>query len=117
MYHKEVKEWTAHQKAFNMNSDVNRIVDRFSSDLAPSTRHRLTKGTFKHIYAVGKGGYGKVWRVKTPVDFDRENTEFAMKEMAKGRIMLKKSTQTVMNELNVLTELKSKFIVNAHYAF
>jgi serine/threonine protein kinase len=37
--------------------------------------------------------------------------------MKKGRILLKKSIQTVMNELNVLSEIKSNFIVNAHYAF
>ena len=100
-----------------MNGDVNRIVDRYSRGTAPSIKHNLTKGTFNYVYAVGRGGYSKVWRVKTHKDFDKETCEFAMKEMAKGRIMLKKSIQTITNELNVLSELKSNFIVNAHYAF
>lgn len=42
---------------------------------------------------------------------------FAMKEMLKARVMHKKSIQSVMNELKLLSIISSKFIVNAHYAF
>ena len=44
-------------------------------------------------------------------------TQFAMKEMLKARVMHKKSIQSVMNELKLLSIISSNFIVNAHYAF
>lgn len=40
-----------------------------------------------------------------------------MKEMAKARIITKKSVQSVMNELKLLSLIQSDFIVNVHYAF
>jgi serine/threonine protein kinase len=40
-----------------------------------------------------------------------------MKEMAKARIITKKSVQSVMNELSLLALIRSDFIVNVHYAF
>jgi serum/glucocorticoid-regulated kinase 2 len=40
-----------------------------------------------------------------------------MKEMLKARVMHKKSIQSVMNELKLLSMIQSRFIVNAHYAF
>lgn len=40
-----------------------------------------------------------------------------MKEMAKARIITKKSVQSVMNELKLLSLVQSDFIVNVHYAF
>lgn len=40
-----------------------------------------------------------------------------MKEMAKARIISKKSVSSVLNELNHLELIQSEFIVNVHYAF
>ena len=40
-----------------------------------------------------------------------------MKEMAKARIIHKKSIPSVMSELTLLGYIKSDFIVNVHYAF
>jgi hypothetical protein len=40
-----------------------------------------------------------------------------MKEMAKARIITKKSVQSVMNELKLLSLISSDFIVNVHFAF
>ena len=37
--------------------------------------------------------------------------------MLKARVMHKKSIQSVMNELKLLSIIQSRFIVNAHYAF
>ena len=37
--------------------------------------------------------------------------------MAKARIITKKSVPSVMNELKLLSMIKSEFIVNVHYAF
>lgn len=40
-----------------------------------------------------------------------------MKEMAKARIITKKSVQSVINELKLLSYIQSDFIVNVHFAF
>ena len=40
-----------------------------------------------------------------------------MKEMAKARIISKRSTDSVMNERQILSEIKNDFLVNMYYAF
>ena len=40
-----------------------------------------------------------------------------MKEMAKARIISKKSVQSVINELSLVASIHSQFIVNVHFAF
>jgi serine/threonine protein kinase len=72
---------------------------------------------FEYKYAIGRGGFGKVWRVNTNRIKGEMESEFAMKEMLKARVMHKKSITSVMNELKLLSMINSKFIVNAHYAF
>jgi serum/glucocorticoid-regulated kinase 2 len=55
-----------------------------------------------------------VWRVESKKE---RGEQFAMKEMAKARIITKKSVQSVMNELKLLAVISSDFIVNVHYAY
>lgn len=59
-----------------------------------------SKSNFTQVYALGRGGFGKVWRVQSKKD---KNIEYAMKEMAKARIITKKSVPSVMNELKLLS--------------
>ena len=40
-----------------------------------------------------------------------------MKEMAKARIIAKRSVNSVLNERKLLTMMRHPFIVNMHYAF
>jgi protein kinase A len=47
----------------------------------------ISKVNFDLKYAIGRGGFGKVWRVESKKDKEH----FAMKEMAKARIIHKKS--------------------------
>jgi len=89
---------------------LNWLTDSFSG-LA------LNKSLFEYKYAIGRGGFGKVWRVSSTRLKQEKITQFAMKEMLKARVMHKKSIQSVMNELKLLSMINSKFIVNAHYAF
>ena len=43
---------------------------------------------------IGKGGFGKVWKVESKKD----KRLYAMKEMSKSLIITKKSVNSVMNE-------------------
>ena len=45
------------------------------------------------IEVTGEGGYGKVWKV----ELVRTKKLFAMKEMSKGLIVMKKSVDNVLN--------------------
>ena len=51
------------------------------------------------MYVIGRGGFGKVWKV------ERKKTKqsYAMKEMSKARIITKRSIKSVMNERQILT--------------
>ena len=64
-------------------------------------------------HCIGKGGFGKVWKV----DRKRKNQPFAMKEMSKARIITKRSVKSVINERQILAQLNNVHIVNMHYAF
>ena len=57
---------------------------------------------------IGKGGFGKVWKV---TEFKSKKT-YAMKEMSKPRIVMKKSIHSVMSERQLLEKIESPFIVN-----
>jgi serine/threonine protein kinase len=82
-------------------------TDNFDSTIG------LTRSHFLFIYAIGKGGFGKVWKVQ-----HKSSKQFyAMKEMLKNRVIAKKSVASVMNERRLLTTLKHSFIVNMHFAF
>jgi serine/threonine protein kinase len=63
----------------------------------------LSKNLFAYQFAIGRGGFGKVWRVEKK----KEKEVYAMKEMSKARVMAKKSVQSVMNELKLLSQMKS----------
>ena len=73
----------------------------------------VTKNHFQFHYVVGKGGFGKVWKV----EMKKTNRLFAMKEMLKCRIISKRSVTSVMNERKLLSSLKHPFLVNMNYAF
>lgn len=64
-------------------------------------------------YIIGRGGFGEVWKVQ------RKGTEkhYAMKEMHKGKIILKKSVESIVQERELLAMLKHPFIINMHFAF
>ena len=73
----------------------------------------LTKNSFTYMYCIGKGGFGKVWKVERK----KTKQQYAMKEMSKARIITKRSIKSVMNEKQILTTLHNPFIVNMYNAF
>jgi serine/threonine protein kinase len=73
----------------------------------------IQKHHFNFQYCIGKGGFGKVWKVI----YKKNNQVYAMKEMNKARIMSKKSVDSVLNERTILNELTHPFLVNMYHAF
>jgi len=59
----------------------------------------VSRNMFTYHYAIGKGGFGKVWKVERKKD----NLFFAMKEMSKARILTKRSVNSVLNERKILS--------------
>jgi serine/threonine protein kinase len=73
----------------------------------------VTKNHFMFQYVIGRGGFGKVWKVQKK----KSDQMFAMKEMLKSRVLAKRSVASVMNERKLLATIKHDFIVNIYYAF
>ena len=57
----------------------------FKSDIEDTTLS-ITKSHFQFQFVIGKGGYGKVWKV----EMKKSREIFAMKEMSKTKIISKK---------------------------
>lgn len=68
---------------------------------------------FKLKCMIGRGGFGEVWKVQ------RKGTKnmFALKQMNKAKIIKKNSVASILNERELLAQLKHPFIINMHYAF
>ena len=73
----------------------------------------LTRNDFEFVFIIGKGGFGKVWRVK----YKKTNELYALKEMSKTKIIDKKSENSINGEREFLSFLHHPFIVNMHFAF
>ena len=73
----------------------------------------LNKNMFEFNYIIGKGGFGKVWKVQ----HKKTKDYFALKEMSKRKIIDKKSENSINSEKKFLSFLNHPFIVNMHYAF
>ena len=68
----------------NCNFKIEHLEDSQSKDLLHTL---VNKNHFKFVNVVGKGGFGKVWKVERK----KFKTLYAMKEMSKVKIVNKKS--------------------------
>ena len=73
----------------------------------------MNRNNFDFLYVIGKGGFGKVWKVKSK----KTKISFALKEMSKLKVIDKKSIKSINSERELLSKLHHPFIVNMHYAF
>lgn len=79
----------------------------------PEQTSTISKNNFVFHYVVGKGGFGKVWKVES-----KKNKQiYAMKEMSKSKVITKRSVNSVMNERHLLSTLKHPSLVNMIHAF
>ena len=73
----------------------------------------MNKNSFEYISIIGRGGFGKVWKVL----YKKHNTYYAMKEMSKTKIIDKKSENSIKSERALLSKIHHRFIINMHFAF
>jgi serine/threonine protein kinase len=68
---------------------------------------------FQFDYVIGRGGFGKVWKVQ------KKNSKelYGLKEMSKAKIISKRSERSVLNERTIISKLKHNFIINIFFAF
>ena len=88
-----------------LNMNINSL-DNIDSEI-------VSKSSFQYINIVGRGGFGKVWKVL----HKKSKKLYAMKEMSKVKILDKKSETSVKNERTLLSKMFHSFIVNMHYSF
>ena len=74
---------------------------------------KLTRSSFEFIQIIGRGGFGKVWKVYSR----KYKNHYAMKEMSKAKIIDKKSERSVKSERELLSKMHHPFIINMHFCF
>ena len=73
----------------------------------------INKNQFEFVKIIGKGGFGKVYKVLSK----KYNKIYAMKEMSKLSIIEQKSEKNVKNERELLTRINHPFIINMYFSF
>ena len=106
----------------NCDCYVKDINDKFYNDA-----NRLKLDDFVLLYPIGRGGFGRVWKVRLKRQYNSNIVDirlqknksriFAMKEMNKAKICLKKSTKSVANERKFLENFNYNLLCNMYYAF
>lgn len=101
------------QQADSKSNISNHIFDKEGFNTKSKSKEKITRSNFDFMYVIGRGGFGKVWKVYSK----KYKKIYAMKEMAKAKIIDKKSESSVKYEKELLSKIKHPFIVNMHFAF
>ena len=70
------------------------------------TPEKVTKNQFDFKYIIGRGGFGKVWKVS----YKKTGSVYALKEMSKVKIIDRKSEKSIKGEREFLAQLHHPYI-------
>ena len=89
--------------------------ERNHSEIKNNKNHEenITKSSFDFIGIIGRGGFGKVWKVL----YKKNKQIFAMKKMSKCKIIDKRSEHSIKAERDLLSVMNHPFIINMHFSF
>ena len=73
----------------------------------------ISKSSFEFIGIIGRGGFGKVWKVL----YRKTKQIYAMKKMSKCKIIDKHSERSIIAEHDLLSKINHPFIINMHFCF
>ena len=73
-----------------------------------STKEIITKNSFNFYSVIGKGGFGKVWKVLLL----KNQKQYALKEMLKVKIIEKQCVKSVLFERDLLSRINHPYIFN-----
>ena len=73
----------------------------------------VDRNMFDFISVIGKGGFGKVWKVR----YKKNYQEFAMKEMSKAIVIEKNCVSSILYERDLLSNFHHPFIINMIFSF
>jgi len=106
----------------NCDCRVKDIDDNLEDD-----SNKLKLDDFVLLYPIGRGGFGRVWKVRLKRQYTVKTLDirllknksriFAMKEMSKAKVFLKKSVKSVANERRFLEMFNYNLLCNMYYAF
>ena len=94
-------------------SEKEKLTETNKTNPNKNNQKNLNRNMFNFDYVIGKGGFGKVWRIEEK----KTHEAYALKEMSKTKIIDKKSEKSINGEREFLSYLHHPFIVNMHYAF
>ena len=90
------------------NSNINLI-----SSNKQYLNFKINRSLFDFLYVIGRGGFGKVWKVR----YKKTHKKYALKEMSKVKIIDRKSEKSIKNEKEFLSILHHPFLVNMMCSF
>ena len=84
-----------------MGVDESMPISTFSHNEKP-----INKSLFDFLYVIGRGVFGKVWKVR----YKKTKQKFALKEMSKVKIIDRKSEKSIKGEREFLAQLHHPYI-------
>ena len=71
----------------------------------------MNRNFFDFQYVIGKGGFGKVWRVV----YKKKQKLYALKEMSKVKIIDRKSEKSIKGEREFLSKLHHPYDIISYF--